>query len=217
MSALDFGTKLSKVTKGRHRRGPPVSTKGDFWVAKCYHEEKGSDFPVGKAGLTRKTCLKTTLWMSYQSNGGRQGTDQRQTPPSGCLCRLPSMINHGVGGGYYSEVSVPHPLAVISSVNAHDDWLGNQRITADPGATRGWACWPPQSKNPDHFTVGLLYTQMQPTADCVVCTYWKKSEYKWTCTVQTVMFCISIPLYLFLISFFIFNFWMFCNTHNKLT
>lgn len=204
MSALDFGTKLSKVTKGRHRRGPPVSTKGDFWVAKCYYEEKGSDFPAGKAGLTRKTCLKTTLWMSYQSNGVRQGTDQRQTPPSGCLCRLPSMINHGVGGGYYSEVRVPPPPG--SDLQSECAWwlTGKQKNYSWPWSNKGVSVLTPTvKKSSDHFTVGPLYTQMQPqpTVDCVVCTYWKKSEYKWTCTVQTVMFCNSIPLYLFLISF----------------
>lgn len=38
-------------------------------MAKCYHEEKGSDFPAGKAGLTRKTCLKTTLNVLPEQRG----------------------------------------------------------------------------------------------------------------------------------------------------
>ena len=61
MFAVNPGAKLSKITKAGQRRGPPVPTKGDFGVAKCYHEEKGSNFIAGKAGLQRKTCLKTTI------------------------------------------------------------------------------------------------------------------------------------------------------------
>lgn len=90
MSALDFGTKLSKVTKGGRGEDHQFPQKG-ISECKCYSRGERQDFPAGKAGLTRKTCLKNhTECLTIKR--GRQGTDQRQTPPSGCL-RLPSMIN----------------------------------------------------------------------------------------------------------------------------
>ena len=52
---------------------------------------------------------------------GQAGNGPKADTTLRALISFPSMINHWAGGGYYNEVRVPHPPAVISKVSTHDD------------------------------------------------------------------------------------------------
>ena len=88
-SALGFDTKLSEVTEGRQRRGPPVSSKGHFWVAKCYHEEKTVISQQWKLGLNGKHGWKPHCECLTRATGaGREWTKGRHHPQGAHLVSL---------------------------------------------------------------------------------------------------------------------------------